>query len=240
MTTRTVMRVACALAFAALGVPASAQSPFPPSGHWVGAIQVPGQAIDIEIDLAAGAGGTWKGTITIPAQKVKSLPLSNVTVTDAAVTFEIKGGPGEPRFKGTYAKEGETLAGHYTQGGNTIPFSLTRKGDAQFDAAPASAPVAKELEGTWEGSLDAGGKILRLVLKLANQSGAATGLIVSVDQNGLELPVETIVQAGSRLTFLVRPVNGSYEGDLKDGQLVGIWKQGEGSLPLVFKRAAAQ
>jgi len=35
-------------------------------------------------------------------------------------------------------------------------------------------------------------------------------------------------------------VGGSYEGDVKDGQIVGTWTQGPGSLPLTFKRAAAK
>ncbi len=38
---------------------AFAQTPAGPSGHWEGAIQVPGQEIKIEIDLAETAG-KWR------------------------------------------------------------------------------------------------------------------------------------------------------------------------------------
>jgi hypothetical protein len=226
------------LAIAIVGSAALAQSPPPPAGHWVGTLQVPGQPIDIEIDLAPGAEGKWQGAINIPAQNVKGMPLANITVAGTAVDFDLKGPPGDPHFKGTYSKDKDTLAGDYTQGGSTIAFSLTRKGDAQFEAVAKSTPIAKELEGSWEGTLDAGGKQLRLVLKLANQPAGATGTLVSVDQGGVELPVDAITQSGSSLSFAVRTVGGSYEGELKDGQIAGTWMQGPGKLPLVFKPAA--
>ncbi len=238
MKTRTRLNPAWLLAIAIVGSEALAQSPPPPAGHWVGTLQVPGQPIEIEIDLAPGADGKWQGAITIPVQNVKGMPLANITVAGTGVDFDLKGPPGDPHFKGTYSKENDTLAGDYTQGGSTIPFSLTRKGDAQFEAAAKSTPITKELEGSWEGTLDAGGKQLRLVLKLANQPSGATGTLVSVDQGGQELPVEAITQSGSSLKFAVRSVGGSYEGELKDGQITGTWMQGPGKLPLVFKPAA--
>ena len=238
MKIRTRLHPAWLLAIAVVGVEAWAQSPSPPSGHWEGTLEAPGQPLEIIIDLAPAADGKWQGTIAIAVQKIKGLPLHNITVAGSAVDFDLKGPPGDPHFKGTYSKETESLAGDYTQGGNTIRFSLKRKGDAQFEPPAASTPITKELEGSWEGTLDAGGKLLRLVLKLSSQAGAATGMLVSVDQGGLELPIEGITQKGSALTFSVRTVNGSYAGELKDGQIAGTWTQGAGSLPLVFKPAA--
>ena len=82
------------------------------------------------------------------------------------------------------------------------------------------------------------GKTLRLNLKLINQDGAATGMLISVDQGGAEIPLSSIVQTDAHLAFTVPGVGGSYEGDLKDGQIVGNWTQGPGSLPLTLKRAA--
>ena len=61
--------------------------------------------------------------------------------------------------------------------------------------------------------------------------------MVSVDQGGVEIPITTITQAGSHLTLELPSIAGSYSGDLKDGKLVGTWKQGPGSAPLEFTRA---
>jgi hypothetical protein len=206
-----------------------------PAGHWEGAIQIPGQELKIEIDLA-GAGDKWDGTITIPAQNLKGFPLSAITVRGDTVSFAIKGVPGGPQFTGV-VKDAKTLSGEFSQGGGTVPFALTRTGDAKIEPLPKSTPITKDVEGSWAGALDVDGKILRLALKLSNQAdGVATGTLVSVDQGGAEIPIVAVTQTGTHLKLVVRAIAGTYEADLKDGQLIGTWTQGPGTWPLVFKR----
>jgi hypothetical protein len=211
-----------------------AQSTTGPAGHWEGAIQVPSQELKIEIDLAR-TGEKWDGTISIPAQNLKAFPLSAITVLGDKVSFAMQGVPGEPQFKGE-VKEAKTLAGEFSQGGGTVPFTLTRTGDAKIEPLPKSTPITKELEGSWEGALDVNGTILRLVLKLSSQAGSSTGTLVSVNQGGVEIPIPAVIQTGTHLKLIVRAIAATYEGDLKDGQLTGTWTQGPGTLPLVFKR----
>ena len=209
-----------------------------PSGHWEGSLQVPGQELKIEIDLA-NKDDKWEGTIAIPAQSLKGFPLSAISVKAEAVSFALNGVPGEPRFNGTLSKDGKSLSGDFTQGGGTIPFSVTRTGEPQIEAPPKSTPITKDLEGSWEGALDVNGTSLRLVFKLSNRAeGTATASVVSVDQGGVEIPAAAVVQTGSHLKIVVRQIAGTYEGDLKDGQLTGTWTQGPGTLPLVLKRAS--
>jgi hypothetical protein len=206
------------------------------SGHWEGAIQMPGQELKIEIDLAR-AGEKWEGTIAIPAQALKGFPLSAISVQDDTVSFAMKGIPGDPQFKGTLSKDGKTLSGTFTQGSGSVPFSLARTGEAKIERPPKSTPITKDLEGSWEGALDVDGKVLHLVLKLSNQpDGVATGTLISVDQGGVEIPVGTIVQTGANLKLLIPAVVGTYEGALKDAQLTGTWTQGPRTWPLVFTR----
>jgi len=233
--TRLVSAVTSLVALIVCASVTFAQSTTAPAGHWEGAIQVPGQELKIEIDLA-GTADKWEGTITIPAQSLKGFPLSAITVQGETVGFALQGVPGNPQFKGV-VKEGKTLAGDFSQGGGTVPFALTRTGDAKIEPVPKSTPISKELEGTWTGTLEANGTALHLVLKLANQaSGVATGTLVSLDQGSAEIPIVAVIQTGTHLKLLVRSIGGTYEGDLKDGQLTGTWSQGGGSLPLVFKQ----
>jgi hypothetical protein len=213
------------------------QSPAGPAGHWEGAIETPGQPLQIEVDLAARAGGNWEGTITIPAQNLKAFPLRDIAVQDSAVRFAMKGVPGEPEFKGTISKDAKSISGQFSQGGALMPFSLTWKGEATIEAPPKSTAIGKDFEGAWDGVLNAGGTVLRLTLKLANQQdGAATGSIISVDQGGAEIPITAITQTASHLKFVVSAITASYEGDLKDRQITGTWAQGPNTLPLVFSR----
>jgi uncharacterized protein len=218
-------------------VTAFGQAASAPSGHWEGAIQIPGQELKIEIDLQKSAD-KWEGTIAIPAQNLKGFPLSGISVKADSIAFAMKGVPGDPVFKGTLSKDSKTISGDFSQGGGTIPFAVTRTGDAKIDPVPKSTRVTKDLEGSWEGSLDVDGNVLRLILKLANQpNGAATGTLVSVDQGGAEIPVAAVVQTGTQLKVLVPVIVGSYEGELKEGVLSGKWTQGPRTWPLVFKRA---
>lgn len=100
-------------------------------------------------------------------------------------------------------------------------------------------PIAKDLEGSWEGALDASGTTLRLRIKLSNGSdGLATGTLVSVDQGSGEAPIAAVVQTGSKVRLVVPAVRGTYDGELKNGQLIGTWSQPKGSLPLTLKRGA--
>jgi hypothetical protein len=238
-----MMTVLCSVMAAVLSTPtpqapaAATPSAPPPAGHWEGTIQVPGQALEIQVDLASRAPGAWQGTISIPAQNVKALPLTDIAADGAAVTFGMKMVPGAPVFKGTLSKDGKSMTGDFTQGGAAFPFALTWKGEAQLvEAPPKNKPVAKELEGAWEGTLDANGTKLRLVLKLANKDDAATGTLTSLDQGGIELPVSSIVQTASHLAVTVPSVSGAFEGDLKEGRLDGTWTQGPASLPLVLTK----
>jgi uncharacterized protein len=92
-------------------------------GHWEGAIQIPGTALDIKVDLAL-AGDAWSGTIDIPIQGATALPLTGIAVTGNAIKFAIKNIPGDPTFDGSLA-EGK-ISGTFTQGGQEIPFVLGR------------------------------------------------------------------------------------------------------------------
>lgn len=208
-----------------------------PSGHWEGAIEIPGQALKIEIDLA-GKNDKWEGTISVPAQSLKAFPLAAIAIKGESVNFAMKGVPGDPAFAGTLSKDGKTLSGTFSQGGGSVPFTLTRTGEAKIEPLPKSTPITKDLEGSWEGPLDIDGKILRLVLKLSNQpSGVGGGTLVSVDQGGAEIPIGAVVQTGTTVKVLIPTIVGTYEGELKDAQLTGKWTQGPKTWPLVFKRS---
>jgi hypothetical protein len=225
------------LAAVLFGAPAGARAAGP-SGQWNGAIQTPGQELQVEVHLAARGAGGWIGTITIPAQGLRAFPLSSIEIQGNAVSFGMKGIPGDPLFKGTVSSDGATLAGDFTQGGTRLSFQLKRTGEAVIAEAPRGTPIAKELEGRWNGSLNAGGQVLRLELRLSNRpEGGASGSMVSVDQGGVEIPIETITQTASRLELRVPTIGGTYSGELKEGRLTGEWTQGGATLPLVFTRA---
>ncbi len=133
-----------------------------PDGRWQGAIELPGQKLEVLVAIAAGPGGVWSGTIDIPAQGARALPLSGFDVAGETVRFAIGGVPGDPTFRGRLATDGATLAGDFTQGGQTFPFRLERR-------LPPATAAARALEG-FDAFVDA-------ALKTWNVPGIAVAIV---------------------------------------------------------------
>ena len=210
------------------------------AGHWEGAVAAPTMEVKIELDLARNDNGEMAGTFGSPTQRVKGLPFSTIGIDGTGITLELKASSGGT-FRGTLSGDGKSIAGDFTSrdGQYSLPFTVTRTGDAKIAPAPKSAPVGKALEGTWHGTLDAGGKTERLVVKMANHpDGTATGTIVDLDGSGVEIPIG-MSQTGSNVTIELPSVGASYAGVLNRAgtEITGSWTQGPTVLALTFRRA---
>lgn len=212
-----------------------------PSGHWEGSIRSSIGELSFEIDLGKNSAGEFTGALNEPSENITGLPLANIVVDDKSVRFQVKGSRGERAFKGTLSDDGKSISGDYSQGGYTIPFSVTRTGDPKFEAAVKNAAIGKELEGVWNGALAADREQLRAILTLSNQAdGTAIGNLVTVD-DGLEIPIATITQKASSLTLDLKAVGASYTGALNPDatELAGTYTRGSRVLPLTFHRSTA-
>ncbi|HEX8112616.1 MAG TPA: hypothetical protein VF516_33025 [Kofleriaceae bacterium] len=233
--TRVLMAV---LLLAPVGL-AAAPPDADPSGHWEGTIQAPNRSVAFEIDLGKNARGELIGTFGSPAQGEKGLPLGTIAVTGREVRFAVNATSGGGMFHATLRDDGRAMAGDFTlaRGGQSVPFQLTRTGDARFTPPPTSPPISKRLEGRWTGTLTVDGKHLTIGLAMANQpDGTATGTVRS---DGLQLPI-AIAERGARLRIEVPSVGASFAGEIDAAgtRLVGTWSQRTLSLPLTFARDA--
>jgi hypothetical protein len=116
-----------------------------PRGHWSGNVNIPDQALAVEVDLDKTAKA-WVGSISIPAQNATGIPLEAVTIANGKVTFRIKGAPGDPTFIGTLSADGKTLSGDFTQAGGSFPFQLSRTGEAKVEEIKRS-PAGQTISG---------------------------------------------------------------------------------------------
>ena len=110
--------------------PLAAQEAPTPVGHWEGAITVPGGELGIDVDLKVDADA-WSGDISIPMQQTQDFTLSEVAVNGSQVSFLMAGVPGNPTFRGTMSEDGQTITGNFTQGGQSMPFHLSRSESGQ-------------------------------------------------------------------------------------------------------------
>jgi len=111
-----------------------------------------------------------------------------------------------------------------------------------FISAGVSLAHAQDIAGDWQGTLNAGGAQLRLVLHLTKAAdGSLKATLDSIDQpGGNGIPVNSVTLKNSKLSLDVAAVHGTYEGTVAAdaNTITGTWTQAA-ALPLEFKRATA-
>jgi|SRR5580765_6923218 hypothetical protein len=225
---------AFAVALLLVASTAGAQSTIDPSGHWKGTIEIPNNPTAFEIDLARTGNAGLAGTFT--AVDAVRVPLLKVTLEGQHLSFS---GRSDQPFQAEIVGTGTSMSGTATVSGFSLPFSMTRTGDASLEAQPTFPAVTKELAGVWKGTLAAVGRDLRLVMTIENQAdGTATGRLTSVDEGGMTLFV-VVRQRGSSITAESRGIVSAFAGTLNGAgtELTGTWSQRGMSLPLSFTRA---
>lgn len=121
-------------------------------GRWEGHITLPGMKLGIEVTLsrprAEGAG--WTGTITIPLQQAKDLPLDHFDISGTSAKFSIKDVPGNPTFIGEISGDGASISGDFEQGGGRFKFEIKRAGEAAKASADALSDFASWIDAAAE------------------------------------------------------------------------------------------
>ena len=224
-----------AASFVAASTPAHAQQSSDPSGHWQGALQTPSMQVPFDLDLAKDASDRLSGTLSVPAQKIKGLPLTKVEIDGTALSFQARS---DQPFTGTLSDDRQSITGEFLISGNSLPFTLTRTGAAQIEAPRKSAALSRQLEGTWTATLIVEGMPHRLVMTLVNHAdGSASGRIVNEGEGGLELPI-AIVAHGAAVTIETLPVASTVTATLNENgtELDGTIAQGSATAHVTFRR----
>jgi uncharacterized protein (TIGR03435 family) len=106
----------------------------------------------------------------------------------------------------------------------------------------AGALLAQTFTGTWQGTLQFGGRDLRQVFKIATtDSDTLKATLYSIDQD--PIPINgTVTQQGAGLKISVASMGWTYEGKISaDGNSIsGAWSRGGSSRPLTLKRATPE
>lgn len=236
------LSILVAIALLSSAAPSRAQTRADLSGHWDGGIHTPEISISIQVDFTSDSAGQLAGTISVPPQNLKGLPLVIESAEGQTIHFRFKGAPGNRLFQGVISEDGGSIRGSFIQSGYTMPFTLSRAGTAQVEPPVRSAPISKELEGPWSATLEdtyQNGIPRKIILMLENQpDGTSTGSVFNQGE-GLEIPIASITQNASNVTLDLRAVSGSYSGKVntEGTEMVGTFIQGTTVLPLTFRRA---
>lgn len=176
--------------------------------------------------------GALTGTIDIPLQQARGLPL-RVAVAADSVTFVIEGVPGEATFTGRLS--GDEIAGEFEQGGQRFPFVLKRA-----TAAEASVAVVETLIGNWQGVIGEGVIDLQIGLQFTDEAGDLVGRI-AIPAQGFEgaLGIRQASEAELIATIAGIPGEPTLVGEVTGDTITGTFTQGGQEFSFVLERTDA-
>ena len=232
MTCALKLTAATAL-FALIAGAASAQTPAA-YGHWQGVLSGVAGMAEIEMDIGADAAGHVIATTSLPSENLIGLPMRNVKIDGAAISFELPTA-NQGSFAGALSADGKTFSGMLDKPFGSADFSLERTGEPHFALLPRNAVLAKQFVGAWSGTVQADGQDVAVRFVLANGDGGSTGHM-EIGGPGADLPL-TITEKNGELTLNVIAVGESFSGQIDaSGQLVGNYVSKSGArYPLSLK-----
>ena len=200
-------------------------------GLWQGTLEAGGTKLRVALTVTKSDAGAYAGKLDSIDQGA-TIPIDTITVNGDAVRVEIK----SPAivFEGTLNKERTELSGTFTQGDQRFPLSFKRS-----EQAAVVPPPAKDFEGSWQGTLEAGGQKLRLVVTVTkSDAGAYAGKFDSLDQ-GATIPIDIIKVNGDAVRLEIKVPAIVFEGALNKErtELSGTFTQGDQQFPLTLKRS---
>ena len=198
-------------------------------GDWKGTLSVGAEEIHLALHIVAGDNGAWKATMDSAEQGASGVPVTTVAFQDSNLTLTIDS------IHGTYEGKvtGSAIEGTWSQG-QPMPLTFTR-------VMKSSGPVRpSNLEGTWQGTVQVGGRPLRFVFHITTTKDGLAATMDSPDQGVTGQPVTSAIREGDTLTLQMPGLGAKYRGAIaKDlSAIEGSFTQGGASLPLVLKRSA--
>jgi len=110
-------------------LPLAAESPAVNlAGIWAGKLSVSGTELELDVKIKLNADGTYGGTLDVPAQGAKDIPLSKVTFDAGKVNVEIAliGAA----FEGVLSADGLEINGQFKQRGAVLPLVMRKTDQA--------------------------------------------------------------------------------------------------------------
>lgn len=92
------------------------------------------------------------------------------------------------------------------------------------------------LEGQWEGDLNAGVAVLRLILDIEQGDEGYEGVMISLDQGNAEIPVDDITEDDGQYTIQMNSVGARYVARLENDELSGEFYQSGMTMSLTMTK----
>jgi hypothetical protein len=203
------------------------------AGAWQGTLALGGAELRLVLHLTPDGKSGFTATLDSPDQGALGIPASTATLAASSVKVDF------PQIQGSYqgtVNAGMTaITGSWSQAGMSAPLNLSR---APAASTVKRVPKPSDIDGDWEGSLDAGGMSLRLVFHVATFEDGMSATMDSLDQGASGIPVTSVTRKGTKLDFEMKQLAGGFSGTIDAGlaTIDGTWTQAGNNLPLALKR----
>jgi len=201
-------------------------------GDWQGTLTVGPVELRLLLHFTPDGPGAFKGSLDSPDQRATGIPVASVRISDSTLTFQVPSIGGS--YNGTANAAVTTITGAWTQGGMSAPLTLTR---APAPSTVRRVPKPSDIDGDWEGTLEAGAS-LRIVVHIATFEDGMSATMDSPDQKAFGLPASSVTRTGAKVQFQMKQLGGEFSGTLDAGltAIDGTWSQLGNTLPLLLKR----
>jgi uncharacterized protein len=196
------------------------------TGDWQGTLKpAPGAELHLVLHISNAGDGSLKASLDSVDQGATGIPISSIAFKGSTLRFASDAVQG--KYEGKMSADGSAIEGEWTQG---QPMPLTW----------SHAVKASDIDGAWEGVLDAGQK-LRLIVHLTTTKNGLGATLDSPDQNAGGI-AGTAKRDGPSLTISFAAIGAEFQGKIaKDYSVIdGTFSQGSGEFPLTLKRGSAE
>ncbi|MEO7174162.1 MAG: alpha/beta fold hydrolase, partial [Saprospiraceae bacterium] len=100
--------------------------------------------------------------------------------------------------------------------------------------------AAQDITGQWNGVLKVQGIQLRLVFNITKTDSGFSSTMDSPDQGAKGIPVTVTTFENPKIKFVVAPAAIEYNGELKENEIIGTFKQGGQEMPMNLSREAIE
>ena len=206
-------------------------------GDWEGTLKAGAAEFRLVLHVKKDDKGGLQATLDSVDQGAMGIALTSISFNGGALKFTLDSI--QASYDGKLDTSRNVIGGNWSQGGGSLPLEFARP--KPRTAEKPRTPKPSDIDGAWEGALDAGGQTLRVVLHITSFEDGMSAKFDSLDQKLMSIPVTTIQRDGAKLKFELRQFGATFEGtiDKELKTITGEWSQGGGSLPLTLKRASA-
>jgi fermentation-respiration switch protein FrsA (DUF1100 family) len=204
------------------------------TGDWQGTLDTGMGQLRLLLHITKAVDTSLKATLdSIDQPGANGIPVHAITLKASKLSLDIAAIHGT--YEGKVDPDAKTISGTWTQM-KPLPLEFKRAtAPIKTESKPAKP---SDIDGTWLGTLDAGGVKLRVVFHITNTEDGLQATMDSPDQDMKGMPTTSVTHTGPSLKIDAKNINGTYEGKISAdlSSIEGSWSQNGASLPLVLKR----